>query len=70
MPYSEEATEMLRVRIMTNEGLQELDWHPSESRTIGEFHLAGGQESFLDICTKGSQGLVFADALIFEKIDD
>lgn len=70
LPYSEEATEMLRVRIMTIEGLQELDWHPSESRTIGEFHLAGGQESFLDICTKGSQGLVFADALIFEKTDD
>jgi hypothetical protein len=54
---------------MTTQGLQEVNWKPSSSEEIGVFDLKGGKESYLDICTEGSQGLVFADALVFEKVD-
>jgi hypothetical protein len=69
LPYSEETTKRLQVRVMTTQGLQEVNWKPSSSEEIGVFDLKGGKESYLDICTEGSQGLVFADALVFEKVD-
>ncbi len=66
--YSVEKSGIIHLQIPTVNGVKNLFWNPEASRVIGVFELFGGKDSYVDILTAGSTGMIYLDALVFEKI--
>ncbi|QDU99054.1 PKD domain-containing protein [Lignipirellula cremea] len=64
-PFSPAAQFDVRVKHTGGETIVRM--HPGDSRTIGEFAFAAGNDGFVEILAAGSKGLVMADAVLFEQ---
>jgi hypothetical protein len=56
-------------RVRHRDGMTSLRVRPSDSRLLGIFPFAEGRDGFVEIRSGGSQGMVVADAVIFERND-
>jgi len=66
--YSVEKSGIIHLQIYTVNGVKDLFWNPRDTNIIGVFELFGGKDSYVDIVTTSSTGMIYLDALVFEKI--
>jgi PKD repeat protein len=56
------------VHINSKDGIETKWINPGESTVIGEFHF-NSCDGYVEITSKNSKGLIFADAIMFERIE-
>ena len=66
--YSVEKSGIIHFQIYTVNGVKDIFWNPRDTNIIGVFELFGGKDSYVDIVTTSSTGMIYLDALVFEKI--
>jgi hypothetical protein len=58
------------VRVRSGQGTEVVWVEPLKSRAIGTFEFAEGNDGYVQVETKGSTGIVVADAIHFKRVDN